>query len=394
MSSALSSLRVLDFSTLIPGPFATMVLADLGARVIRVEAPGRPDPLRDLPPGRAGEASAWHGVLGRSKRSIQLDLKNPRGREVVFRLIETHDVVVEQMRPGTMDRLGVGYEALRAANPAVIYCSINSFGSRGPWRDRAAHDVNALALAGVLATGGGWGDEAPCPCPWPLGIQVADLAAAMNAVAGILAAVLHRSQTGEGQRLETSLYTSALMWNLLAASGRLVAGAQSAAGSGLLDGGSRYGVYETADGRHLALGGLEAPIWERFCEAAGRPDLADEPLEPAEPELRARVAALIRERTLAEWTGLLAEVDACADPVLAVDEALDRARDVAPEMLVQVGEGDRAQQQVGNAIRLDGTPVAYRHPGPLPGANRDEILAELGYTAAEIEALGGAGAFG
>lgn len=394
MSQALSSLRILDFSTLIPGPFATMVLADLGAQVVCIEAPGRPDPVRDLPPGREGRASAWHGALGRSKRSIALDLKNPRGREVVFRLLETHDVVVEQMRPGTMDRLGVGYEALREANPAVIYCSINSFGSRGPERDRAAHDVNALALAGVLGTGGGWGGEAPSPCPWPLGIQVADLAAAMNAVAGILAAVVHRAESGEGQRVETSLYGSALMWNLLAASERLVAGADRPPGSGLLDGGSRYGVYETADGRHLALGGLEGHLWERFCKAAGRDDLAREPLGAAEPALKAQVAALVRERSLAEWVDLLEGIDACAEPVLGVDEAVERARTLAPDMLVEVGRGECGQLQVGNAIRLERTPAAYRHPGPRRGAHRDEIVAEVGYTEAEVEDLAAAGAFG
>lgn len=146
MPQALSSLKILDFSTLIPGPFATMVLADLGAQVIRIEAPDRGDVARDLPPGPEGGDSAWHGVLGRSKRSICLDLKTPGGSEIVRRLLESHDIVFEQFRPGVMERLGLDYETLASANPAVIYCSINSFGGHGALRQRAAHDINALAL--------------------------------------------------------------------------------------------------------------------------------------------------------------------------------------------------------------------------------------------------------
>ncbi len=385
MPQALSSLKILDFSTLIPGPFATMVLADLGAQVIRIEAPDRGDVARDLPPGPEGGDSAWHGVLGRSKRSICLDLKTPGGSEIVRRLLESHDIVFEQFRPGVMERLGLDYETLASANPAVIYCSINSFGGHGALRQRAAHDINALALAGVLATG---------TSPVPLGIQVADLAAAMNAVTGILAAVIHRAQTGRGQRVEASLYDSALMWNTLAASELLTAGEDKASGSGLLSGGSRYGVYETADGRHLALGGLEPALWGRFCEAAGRPDLREAPLVAWEPELRQEVAALVAARTLEEWIDLLDGVDACTDPVLSVREALARAEKAAPGMLVDVGSGHRQQRQIGNAIRLSETPAAYRHPGVAAGAHRDQIMAELGYSEGEIIAMEAQGAFG
>ncbi len=385
MQQALTALKILDFSTLIPGPFATMVLADLGAQVIRIEAPHRGDTVRDLPPGPEGADSAWHGVLGRSKRSLCLDLKTPGGSEIVLRLLETHDIVFEQFRPGVMERLGLDYESLVSANPAVIYCSINSFGSLGSRRQRAAHDVNALALAGVLATG---------TSPTPMGIQVADLAAAMNAVTGILAAVIHRAQTGRGQRVGASLYDSALMWNLLAASEVLVAGEDSASGSGLLNGGSRYGVYETADGRHLALGGLEPALWGRFCDAAGRTDLHEAPLAAREPELRQEVASLVASHTLEEWIDLLDGLDACADPVLSVREAVERAEEAAPGMLVDVGSDHLQQRQIGNAIRLSETPAAYSHPGVRAGADRDRIMAELGYSEDEISAMEAEGAFG
>ena len=385
MPQALSSLKILDFSTLITGPFATMVLADLGAEVIRIEAPHRSDAVRDLAPGPEGENSAWHGVLGRSKRSICLDLKTPGGSKIVRCLLETHDIVFEQFRPGVMERLGLDYETLASANPALIYCSINSFGRLGSQPQRAAHDVNVLALAGVLAAGAS---------PVPMGIQVADLAAAMNAVTGILAAVIHRAQTGRGQRVEASLYDSALMWNLLAASEVLVAGEDDASGPGLLNGGSRYGVYETADGRHLALGGLEPALWGRFCDVAGRPDLHEAPLAAREPELRQEVAALVASHTLEEWIDMLDGVDACADPVSSVREAIERAEEATPGMLVDVGSDHRQQRQIGDAIRLSETPVAYHHPGVTPGAHRDRIMAELGYSEAEISALEAAGVFG
>ncbi len=380
----LSRLKILDFSTLVPGPFATMVLADLGADVVRIEAPHRRDAVRDLPPPD-GRDSAWHGVLGRSKRSLCLDLKKPGATAVVHRLLESHDVVVEQFRPGVMECLGLGFDTLRARNPGLIYCSINSFGDTGPHREAAAHDLNALALSGILATG---------TSPYPLGMQMVDLAAAMNAVAGILAAVIHRAETGAGQHVGASLYDTALMWNLLAASEVLTGAGAADAGSGLLNGGSRYGVYETADGRHLALGGLEPALWERFCDAAGRRDLHETPLAAAEPELKEKIAALVGERTLAEWTDLLDGADACADPVLTVTEAIARAEVEAPDMLVEVGEGDTSERQVANAIRFSETPTTYRHPGVAAGADGDEILGELGYTAADIATLATDGVFG
>ena len=380
----LSSLKLLDFSTLIPGPFATMVLADLGAEVIRIEAPHRGDAVRDLPPGD-DDGSTWHSVLGRSKRSLCLDLKTPGGQRIVRRLLRRHDIVVEQFRPGVMERLGLGYETLREANPGVIYCSINSFGSDGPQRHRAAHDVNALALAGVLQTG---------RSAEPLGIQVADLAAAMNAVAGILAAVIHRAQTGEGQRVQASLYETTLMWNALAASEVLEGAGEGSAASGLLNGGARYGIYETADGRYLALGGLEPALWERFCTAAERPDLHGTPLAAAEPDLRRQLADLVASRTLDEWVALLDGIDACADPLLTVREAIEHAETHAPRMIVDVGAGDGARRQIASAIRLSETPADYRYPGAPPGKHRDEILDELGYDHDDVRSFQEDGVFG
>lgn len=196
----LTGLKILDFSTLLPGPFATMMLADMGADVLKVESPNRVDLTKVLAP-MDGEVSATFGHLQRSKRSLALDLKQEEAREVVYRLVQEYDIVIEQFRPGVMDRLGIGYEQLKQINPNVIYCSITGYGQTGPLRDRAGHDINYLALAGAAGYSSRK-NEAPVPA----GIQVADLAGgSMPAVIGVLAAVYHRNQTGEGQYIDLSI---------------------------------------------------------------------------------------------------------------------------------------------------------------------------------------------
>lgn len=194
MPGPLQGLKVLDFSGLLPGPFASLILADLGADVLRVEAPSRPDMVRLMPPYATDGTSAAHGYLNRSKRSIAIDLKKPEGLDIVKQLIAEYDIVIEQFRPGVMDRLGAGYEALKAINPKVIYCSITGYGQTGPYKDRAGHDMNYLAIAGVIGYNGRQASG-----PAPMAVQVADIAGgSCHAVIGLLAAVIHRQGTGRG----------------------------------------------------------------------------------------------------------------------------------------------------------------------------------------------------
>ena len=384
--SPLTSLRILDFSTLLPGPFATMMLADLGADVVRVEAPDRPDLARFLPPFD-GDASAWHGLLNRNKRSIALDLKQPGAADVVKRLVQRYDIVVEQFRPGVMDRLGVGYETLRAANPRLIYCAITGYGQTGPYRDRAGHDLNFMALAGILSHTGRQASGPP-----GLGVQVADVGGgSFGAITGILAAVIQRQLTGAGQMVDVSMFDLALAWNGLAAAGYLATGENPTYESGLLNGGSLYDTYRTADGRYLAVAGLEDKFWRGFCQAIGRPDLAGSGVlaaGDAQPGVKAEVAAAIAQRSLAEWQAIFAPLDVCVEPVLTVAEALSHPHTVARGLVIETPRDDgAAQRQIAHPLRFSASQPVCRHAGPPLGQHTAEVLAEAGYRAEEVMAL-------
>jgi crotonobetainyl-CoA:carnitine CoA-transferase CaiB-like acyl-CoA transferase len=389
----LASLRVLDFTTLLPGPFATMLLADLGADVVRVEAPDRPDLARFLPPFD-GDVSAWHSLLNRNKRSMALNLKQPGAAEVVKRLVQRYDIVAEQFRPGVMDRLGVGYDALRAANPRLIYCSITGYGQTGPYRDRAGHDLNYVALAGILSHSGRAESGPP-----GLGVQVADVGGgAFGAITGILAAVIQRQLTGEGQMVDVSMFDLALAWNSLAAAEYLASGESPAYESGLLNGGTLYDTYRTSDGRYLAVGSLEDKFWRGFCQAIGRPDLADRGIfGPAagQPGLKDEIAAAIAQRTLPEWIAVFEPLDVCVEPVLTVEEALAHPQAIARGLVVETPRGDdTVQRQVGNPLRFSASQPAYRRIGPPLGQHTAEVLAEAGYSHQDIAALLGKGVLG
>jgi alpha-methylacyl-CoA racemase len=263
MTTPLTSLKILDFSTLLPGPFASMLLADMGADVVRVEAPHRADLVRMMPPFD-GAISGWHGVLNRNKRSIGLDLKQPEAVEVVKRLVAAdgggYDVVLEQFRPGVMARLGLGYDDLKAVNPGLIYCAITGYGQTGPYKDRAGHDNNYLALSGLMSHSGRQSSGPP-----PLGAQIADVGGgSLGAVMGILTAVIHRHVTGQGQMVDVSMLDMAIAWQAHVASHFLVGGETPQREGWMLNGGSFYDYYQTADGRYLSVGSLEPQVLAGF----------------------------------------------------------------------------------------------------------------------------------
>jgi len=381
----LASLHVLDFSTLLPGPFATMLLADLGADVVQVEGPERPDMARMLPPFD-GDLSAWHSLLSRNKRAIALDLKRPGAAEVVKRLVQRYDIVVEQFRPGVMERLGVGYEALRAVNPRLIYCAITGYGQTGPYRDRAGHDLNFMALAGLLSHTGRRDSGPP-----GLGVQVADVGGgSFGAVAGILAAVIQRQLTGLGQMVDVSMFDLALAWNSLAAAEYLASGENPGYETGLLNGGGPYDTYRTADGRYLAVAGMEEKFWRGFCLAIDRPDLAGGGVfgpTPHQPGLKEEIAAVIAQRSLAAWMAIFAPLDVCVEPVLTVAEALAHPHTAARGLLIETPRGDgAAQRQVAHPLRFSASQPIYRRTGAALGQHTAEVLAEAGFDAEEIAA--------
>lgn len=387
-SQPLASLKVLDFTTLLPGPFATMLLADLGAAVVRVESATRPDMVRLLPP-YDGDTSAWHGVLNRNKRSLALDLKRPGAAEIVKRLVAAggYDIVIEQFRPGVMERLGIGYEALSAANPALIYVALTGYGQTGPLRDRAGHDNNYLALSGALSYSGRRATGPP-----PLGIQVADVGGgALGALVGLLAAVVQRAATGRGQCVDVSMFDLMVAWQAHLVSHTLVAGETPEAERMALNGGRAYDLYETADGRWLSVGSLEPKFWEGFCAALGRPELFAPGLS-LDPEQQAWIKretrAAIAARPLAEWMAVFAALDVCVEPVLTVPEMLAHPQTVARGLVVDVPKpGGGSQRQIANPWRFSEGAVDYRHVGAALGAHTEEVLREAGFSPEEIVAL-------
>ncbi|AJD47953.1 alpha-methylacyl-CoA racemase [Isoalcanivorax pacificus W11-5] len=385
MAGPLSTLKVLDFSTLLPGPFGTLILADLGAQVLRVESPTRPDMVRMLPP-MAGGISAVHGYLNRSKRSLALDLKKPEAVAVIHRLVQDYDIIVEQFRPGVMNRLGVGYEALREINPGLIYCSITGYGQDGPYRDRAGHDLNYLAIAGMTAYNGRR-DSGPAP----MALQAADIAGgSCHAVMAILAAVIHRQATGEGQHIDISMTDAAFSLHALTAPQALIAGEDPVLERTQLNGGSFYDCYETRDGRWFSVAGLEPQFFLQFCQAIGRPHLATKGLAMAPDivaEVKAEIRAAMKEKSFDEWSAIFAGVDACVEPVLSLSEAAEHPQLKARGMVVEVPAGEGTQRQVASPFKFSATAPEYRFAGGMPGAHTREVLAEHGFSDDDIQAL-------
>ena len=396
----LDGIRVLDLTRLAPGPYCTMVLADLGADVLRIEEPGPPtgrrseqgagrtidfDALGFLPP------ESPYNPLHRGKRSIGLNLKSSEGRRVFLRLVQSADVLVEEFRPGVADRLGIGFASLRELNERLIYCAITGYGQDGPYAQRPGHDINYLATAGLLAAMG----PADGPPAIPLNL-VADYAGgALHAVIGILAALMARQRTGRGQLIDISM-TEAVMSLLGPALGyHLATGHVPHRGAEALDGGAPfYGVYQTRDGGWLSVGAVEPWFFANLCRALGRDELIEHQFDRSRwPEMRRQLADTFASRSRDEWLAVLDGCEACVAPVLGYGELRThpqhRARGVFQEM-----PGDHAPSatQVAPAIRLSDTPARLDRAAGKPFEQTDEVLAALGYDAAAIESLRAQGA--
>lgn len=393
MPGPLKGLKIIDFTTLLPGPYATMTLADLGADVLRVVSGSRPDLAAFMPPFLPGtEISCAIAYLGRGKRCMALNLKDSRAAGIVRRLVAEYDIVIEQFRPGVMAKFGLDYEALKAANPALIYCSLTGYGQTGPLKDRAGHDINYLARSGIASYSG-----RKAAGPSLMGIQIADVASGSNhAVIGLLAAVIHRQATGEGQHLDVSMTDGAVAFNALFAAAYLVDGTEAHREEGVINGGSLYDFYETKDGQYIGFGGLEPQFFAAFCETIGRPDLIAGGVAP--PDLaRAKesVREAVRAKTRDEWASLFAKVDACVEPVLSLGEALNDEQVRARGMVVEVDlPGGGKVRQPGHPIRYSATPPEYRWAGVGTGTHTREVLRGIGYAEEEIDQFEKTGLFG
>jgi alpha-methylacyl-CoA racemase len=379
---ALDGIRVLDLSRLLPGPFLTMVLADLGADVVKVEDPRVGDYLRQIPPAVDGISGRFL-VLNRGKRSLALDLKSEAGRAALLRMAEKADVVVESFRPGVMDRLGVGWNQLRERNPRLILCSISGYGQTGPYALRAGHDLNYIGLAGVLAMTGSSGGAPAMP-----GVQIADLAGGgLWGLTGVLAALLGREKSGRGAHVDISMCEGSLAL-LVAELGNVAAGGEAPTrGVATLNGGlACYGVYRTADDRYISVGALEPKFWLAFNQAIGRKgDLSELIATPKIQErVRSEVQAVIATRTRDEWARIFADADCCAEPVLEVEEVVQHPLHEARGVFAR-GPGPGAAQVL--QMRTPVAPARADRAAPRLGEHSAEVLGEYGFSPDEIATL-------
>lgn len=387
---ALEGLKILDFTTLLPGPYATLVLADLGAEVLKVSSPSKRDIVLEYEPFVEGtDIAANEAWLGRNKRNIFLNLKHPKAIAIVKQLIQEYDIVIEQFRPGVMEKLGLGYEALKAVNPALIYCSLTGYGQTGPMAKAAGHDCNYLARSGNLAMAG-YRDAGPAP----MNIQIADICVgSMNSVVGILAAVQYRNRTGKGQYIDVAMLDGLVPFTAMDGTRFLATGEDCGRESRRLNGGSLYGYYETKDGEYLSVGSLEPKFWAAFCTGIGCPDLIEGTVEPENIDtVRERVRSVLKTKTRDEWTAIFQELDCCVEPVLSLKEALLEDEHIRERNLVVEVEvpctGGKKVKQLGSPMKLSECPVTYDLSGYPLGYHTQEVIGALGLDYAALKAEG------
>ncbi len=407
MSLPLEGIRVLDLSRLLPGGFCSLLLADFGADVVKVEDTGMGDYIRWSPPHYDGAhesaSSALFLALNRNKRSIRLDLKSEGGREALLALVRDADVVLESFRPGVLERLGVGYERMREENPRIVYCAISGYGQDGPKRGASGHDMNYLGLVGLLgltgAAGGGAGGG-----PIQSAGQIADLGGgALMAAFGIMAALRERDGdgtpahpgSGEGQLVDVSMSDGALSWLAMVAAVFFADGTVPRRGELPLAGGLIcYRPYECADG-WVSLGALEPKFWQAWCRGVGREELVPMQFERPGSDAHKQAQEIFKARTRAEWEAFAREHDCCLEPVLELDEALSSQLVKERAMVVELDQpgAGRPVRQLGIPVKLGRTPGEHaRLPGPQLGEHTEEVLLTAGYTPEEIAALLDSGA--
>ncbi len=386
--AALSHLKILDFSTLLPGPFGTLILADLGADVLRVESPNRSDISREMGPKEDG-ASYVHRYLNRNKRSIALDLKNPEAIEVVKQLIMEYDILVEQFRPGVMEQLGLGYEMLKTINPKLIYCSLTGYGQTGPYRDRAGHDINYLSVAGIPDHSRRKGSA-----PVPSGTQIADIAGgSLFLVTGLLAAVIQRTETGKGQHVDVSITDAVFTLNAVPAASYLGAEVETGPESYFLNGQQFYDYYETSDGRYFSVGSLEPKFLKNLCEILNKPELTNLAFSPAleqNIEFKKQIAAAIKAKTFVECCSLFNIADACVEPVLTLAEACNNEQLLYRDMIIKVD----GIKQIGCAIKMSESEPQYQFKGCSKGEHNKFLITAFNYSEDNYNQLIKAGVFG
>ena len=384
----LEGITILDLTRLLPGPYGTMLLGDLGAEVIKIEEPEQGDYARWYPP-HIRQIGARHLLLNRSKKSITLNLKKPEGKSILLKMIERGaDVLIEQFRPGVMDRLGVGYKDLEKVNPRLIYCSLTGFGQDGPYRDLAGHDINYIGIGGILGLTGPQGGPPAIP-----GIQIADLVAGgLYSVIGILTALMARQNTGRGQFVDISMLDGVVSLIPDAAALFFAEGESPRMGERRLTGGlPQYQTYRTKDGKYLAVGALEDKFWANLSRALGKPEWARQVPKEKETrtqEIKGEMARIFLTKTREEWLEILMKEDTCVTAVHSLEETFSDPQVLHRKMLVEIPHPKAGRiKQVGVPIKFSETPGEVCTPAPEIGEHTEEILRALGYNQEGIENL-------
>tara|TARA_R110002072_G_scaffold172728_3_gene326995 strand:- start:14875 stop:16053 length:1179 start_codon:yes stop_codon:yes gene_type:complete len=380
----LKGLKILDFSTLLPGPYATQLLADMGAEVLRIEAPKRPDLLKLMPP-MVGKVSAAHATINRNKKSLALDLKHPEAKTIIEALLAEYDIIVEQFRPGVMAKLGLGFDSLKDKHPKLIYCSITGYGQTGPLKNKAGHDINYLALSG-LASYSGRQETGPVLS----GTQIADIAGGSHhAVMAVLASVIERANTGKGQYLDISMSDAAFALNTMFGASALVGEKDPGYGTEMLNGGLFYDYYKTSDDRYLSIGSLEPAFVISLLKHLGLESylvkIANQKLDN-QSQIKKVISDKIAEKTFDQWTKEFSELDACVEPVLSINEAAAHPHFIQRNMLCEaIDQNGHKIKQINTALPFKST--QNHTAGCQLGHHSREVLESLSYGDQEIDHL-------
>jgi len=391
----LAGMRVLELAHVMAGPTCGLMLADLGADVIKVErVPGGDDTRRSVPPEVGGESAAFL-MMNRNKRGIALDLKHPSAREILLRLMRKTDVLIENYRRDTMAKLGLGYDALKAENPALIYCEISGFGRTGPYADRGGFDLIAQGMSGLMSITG----EGPGRPPVKVGAPVTDITAGILGALGCVSAYVERLRTGKGQRVDTSLFEAGIThtyWQSAIAFATGIAPGPMGSAHPL---NAPYQAFATADG-WINIGAANQANWDRFTRVIGAPQLRDDPRFKDNRGRMANLALLVEtlapylaKRTSADWLARFEEAGLPAGPVLSVSEMHADPQAQARAMVVETTHPKAGRTKaIGLPIKLSETPGGIVRPAPVFGQHTREVLEEAGYSASEISDLAASGA--
>src|SRR4030042_6750240 len=381
---ALDGLKILDLTRLLPGGYCSMLLADLGMEVVKVEDPFQGDYFRQMKPIHKEEGAYFLGI-NRNKKSMHLNLKTPEGKKIFFELAERFDVILEGFMPGVVERLGIGYPTIRSINNRIVYCSISGYGQDGPYRDRSGHDINYIALSGLLAISG---EKFKPPTIPPVPIADIGIGGTLSAFA-ILAALIAREKTGTGQYIDVSMAAGVISWLCMHMARFFAEGISPNRGEYEMGGASPYyNVYETLDSKYISIGILEPKFWTNFCMALGREDLiAKQFVEGNERHsLFEEIRKIIKTKTRKEWEDFFKDVDACFEPVLEIDEVISTPQFLYREIFKEISHPVEGKiKQIGFPVKLSETPGKLRTPPPLPGEDTKSVLVSLGYTRNEIE---------